>query len=484
MEIRKGMRVTLPASKISLLMSLIIIALTISSTTAQAAPSAVNGTLMAIPQPTSQANRALNWLASNQLGDGSFGAYYEDETAAAAYAFWLNDSSSTHATRAASYLAGQLESSSTWFWTSYGEADFAGNVLYTLGAIRQLSSVNDMTAVAARLLEWQKSNGGFVGYYDTNVNANVTSSVDTSMALWGMTHAQAMPLSNETSAVKYLLSLQNSDGSFNLTKTIASSPIDSLGPDHASTTALSILALHDLSFTRNDVQISKALTFLTNAESSNFGQHVYAASLSALAFTALSQQEQASAAVQFILSQQNSDGGFSDLSRSSSPNSNALDTAWASIAIQLVPPSESVNAPPVARVTSSSQNPMIGVADLFSGKGSYDPDRDGLSYKWTFGDGGSATGMNATHAYERSGNFTVTLTIVDTGSNPSSLSSTASLTVSVQPETVQPSSSLPVTTMELGGAVALAVAILLSAFYLVLRRQKRRNSSSNAPVQN
>lgn len=462
----------------------IIIALALSSNTTEAAPFAVNRVFMASSQPTSPVTRALNWLASNQLGDGSFGAYYEDETAAAAYTFWLNDSSSIHATKAASYLAGQLGSSSTWFWTSYGEADFAGNVLYMLAATRQLSLVSNMPAVAARLLEWQKSNGGFVGYYDTDVNANVTSSVDTSMALWGMTHAQAMPLSNQTSAVNYLLSLQNSDGSFNLTKTTASTPIDSLGPDQASTTALSILALHDLSFTRNDVQISNALTFLANAESSNFGQHVYAASLSALAFTALSQQEQASAAVQFILSQQNSDGGFSDLSRSSSPNSNALDTAWASIAIQSVPPLKGVNAPPLARITSSSQNPMIGVSDLFSGKGSYDPDGDGLSYKWTFGDGGSATGMNTTHAYERSGNFTVTLTTVDSGANPSALSNTASLTVSVQPETVQASSNLPLTTLTIGGAVAVAVAILLSALYLVLRQQNRRKMPSNARDQN
>lgn len=470
----------MPALKIALLMGLIILS-PIFLSLPHEATTRVLGRVQSV---SSQLNRALNWLASNQLGDGSFGAYYEDETAAAAYAFWLNDSSSTHATRAASYLAGQLGSSSTWFWTSYGEADFAGNVLYILGATRQLSLVSNVSAVAARLLEWQKSNGGFVGYYDTNANANVTSSVDTGMALWGLTHAQAMPLSNETSAVNYLLSLQNSDGSFNLTKTIASSSIDSLGPDQASTTALSILALHDVSFTRNDVQISKALTFLTNAESSNFGQHVYAASLSALAFTALSQQEQASAAVQFILSQQNSDGGFSDTSRSSSPNSNALDTAWASIAIQLVPPSESVNAPPVARVTVSSQNPTIGVVDLFSGKGSYDPDGDGLSYEWTFGDGGSATGMNATHAYMRPGNFTMSLTTVDSGSNPSVLSNTASLTISVQPETVQASSSLPLITTELGVAVAVAIAILLSAFYLLFRRQRRTTSSSSAPIQN
>jgi len=460
-------------------MSLIILTLTYSSIANGATPRVVERVQSVTSQPISQLNKALSWLVANQLGDGSFGQYFEDETAAAAYAFWLNDSGSAHATGAGSYLAGKLMDTSTWFWTSYGEADFSGNVLYTLGATRQLSLVSDVSGVASRLLEWQRSDGGFAGYYDTSANANVTSSVDTDMALWGLTHAQAMPLSNEASAIKYLLSLQNTDGSFNLTSSIPSSSIDSLGPDQVSTTALSVLVLRDLSFTHNDVSISKALTFLANAESSNFGGHVYAASLSALAFMALSLPGQASMAVQFILSQQSGDGGFTDSSRSSFPNSNALDTAWASIAIETVPSRENVNVPPVARITASSQNPMIGAADLFSGKGSYDPDGDGLSYKWTFGDGGSATGVNATHAYLRSGNFTVTLTSVDSGSNPSALSDTASLTISVQPENVQASSSLPLTTVELGAVVAL-VAILLSAFYILLRRGTKRNGTSNA----
>ena len=483
METRKCMRVTLPASKIPLLMSLIILALACSSITTGAGPSLVGGVLMSSSQPTSQANRALNWLASNQSSDGSFGAYFEDETAAAAYAFWLNDSSSVHATKAASYLAGQLGSTSTWFWTNFGEADFPGDVLYTLGATRQLSLISNVPAVASRLLEWQRSNGGFAGYYDTNANANVTSSVDTDMALWSMTHAQYMPLTNQTVAVKYLLSLQNSDGSFNLTSSISSSSLDALGPDKASTTALTILVLHDLSFTRNDVPISNALAFLANSESSNFGGHVYAASLSSLSFTAFSLPGHASDAARYVLSQQNGDGGFGDTSRSST-NSNALDTAWASIAIQLVHSAENVNLPPVAKITVTSQTPVIGVTDLFSGKGSLDSDGDALSYKWTFGDGGSATGVNATHTYLRSGNFSLTLTTVDSGSNPSALSNTASLTISVQAETIQASSSLPLTTMELGGVVAVAVAILLSALYLLLRRHRRTNSPSNASVQN
>src|SRR6266849_3342910 len=402
-------------------MGLVILSLTFSSSPHEATPRIVGRVQLVSSQPISQLNGALNWLISNQSGDGSLGPYFEDETAAAAYAFSLNDSSSARATKAASYLAGQLGSSSTWFWTSFGEADFPGNVLYALGATRQLSLISNVSAVASRLLEWQRSNGGFAGYYDTNANANVTSSVDTDMAVWGMTHAQSIPLSNQTAAVKYLLSLQNPDGSFSLTSSIPSSAFDALGPDKASTTALTVLVLHDLSFTRNDVPISNALAFLANSESSNFGGHVYAASLSSLAFMAFSLPGYASDAVRFVLAQQNGDGGFDDTGRSST-NSNALDTAWASIAIQLVHSAENVNLPPVAKVTVSSRTLVMGAADLYSGEGSFDLDGDALSYRWAFGDGGSATGVNATHTYLRSGNFTVTMTTVDSGSNPSALS--------------------------------------------------------------
>jgi PKD repeat protein len=35
-------------------------------------------------------------------------------------------------------------------------------------------------------------------------------------------------------------------------------------------------------------------------------------------------------------------------------------------------------------------------------------------FHWDFGDGGTATGQTATHAYQAAGSFTVTLTVVDT----------------------------------------------------------------------
>jgi hypothetical protein len=85
------------------------------------------------------------------------------------------------------------------------------------------------------------------------------------------------------------------------------------------------------------------LDFLTSTISKNFTiasdhkGHVYAASLSALALATFGRMSQANDAVAFILSQQDSDGGFRDIGRGSS-GSNALDTGWAAIALEQVQP--------------------------------------------------------------------------------------------------------------------------------------------------
>jgi len=56
-----------------------------------------------------------------------------------------------------------------------------------------------------------------------------------------------------------------------------------------------------------------------------------------LVFADYSYANDAAATDNFILSQQNSDGGFRDIIRSST-GSNALDTGWAAVALQLWSP--------------------------------------------------------------------------------------------------------------------------------------------------
>src|SRR2546428_12108913 len=59
--------------------------------------------------------RVLRWLAMNQSVDGSYGAYFEHETAAAAYALWLNHSSSSNEAREFSLVSSELDNSLSWF---------------------------------------------------------------------------------------------------------------------------------------------------------------------------------------------------------------------------------------------------------------------------------------------------------------------------------------------------------------------------------
>jgi subtilisin len=75
------------------------------------------------------------------------------------------------------------------------------------------------------------------------------------------------------------------------------------------------------------------------------------------------------------------------------------------------PPPPPGNAAPTASFSSS----CAALACDFDGSSSSDPDGDALAYAWNFGDGGSATGPIASHAYGADGTYTVTLTVTDAG---------------------------------------------------------------------
>ncbi len=284
---------------------------------------------------TNAINSALNWLTSHQLSDGSYGSLTDHEVAPAGDALWIRYRDISNVVLAYGFLKNEMQSSTTWFWGGGGflaEADIPGEILYSFDVSQHLGNLN-LSSVTARLLAFQQPNGGFKGYFDPTQGKQVTSSVDTALAVWGLANAKAGSKTNQQSAVNYLFSLQKPEGSFNLTKTVASDSLYSLGPDADSMTALVILVLKDLSFTISDSHVLSALNFLSSASKSNFGGHVYAASLSALAFTAYYRPGNVSQAVNFLLSQQNGDGGFRDTNRAST-GSNALDTGWAAVALQ------------------------------------------------------------------------------------------------------------------------------------------------------
>jgi prenyltransferase beta subunit len=234
-----------------------------------------------------------------------------------------------------------LDNSSSWFWGNYGEFDIPGVSLYSIASSSNLQLIQ-RSSVASNFLEAQQTNGGFLGFWPSGASNPVTSSVDTAESLRGLISARAINASRQQLAVNYLISLQNFDGSFNLTNVEPYFTDYSLGPEPVSITALTLLTLKDASYTDANTHVSKALDFLINASSkysliANDTSAVYSASLSALAFYAFGRTADAYNAIAFILSHQNSDGGFRDSTRSSS-GSNALDTAWASIALEQVVP--------------------------------------------------------------------------------------------------------------------------------------------------
>ncbi|TFW00235.1 PKD domain-containing protein [Leifsonia flava] len=93
------------------------------------------------------------------------------------------------------------------------------------------------------------------------------------------------------------------------------------------------------------------------------------------------------------------------------------------------------NAAPTASFTSTSG---VLTADV-DGSASADSDGTISSYSWSFGDGGTATGPTATHAYTAGGTYTVTLTVTDNQGATATTSS--SVVVASPPPNVPPAAS-------------------------------------------
>src|SRR2546427_11599296 len=173
-------RVTLPASKAVMVLAVLFV---LVASTTFTYTFGTSGRVMNAPLSSSRSSSldgALQWLAGNQSSDGSYGAYEEGLAATAAYALWLNNSISPKAALSYSWLATQLNGSSSWFWGT--EADVPGAVLYSISSSSNLHLINT-TSVATNLLQLQQSHSGFEGYYDSTAGQPVTSSVDTDMAL-------------------------------------------------------------------------------------------------------------------------------------------------------------------------------------------------------------------------------------------------------------------------------------------------------------
>ena len=87
---------------------------------------------------------------------------------------------------------------------------------------------------------------------------------------------------------------------------------------------------------------------------------------------------------------------------------------------------------PTAEFTVSPRYALPYESFVFDASGSSDPDGSIVSYEWNFGDGATATGVTATHAYGHRGFYTTTLKVTDNGG----LTDCTRKTIAVQPVTV------------------------------------------------
>ncbi len=71
------------------------------------------------------------------------------------------------------------------------------------------------------------------------------------------------------------------------------------------------------------------------------------------------------------------------------------------------------NSAPIASFSLGHENLLPGQAVSFDASDSIDPEKGDLSYKWTFGDGRTATGSTVAHTYQAEGTYVVTLTVMD-----------------------------------------------------------------------
>ena len=73
----------------------------------------------------------------------------------------------------------------------------------------------------------------------------------------------------------------------------------------------------------------------------------------------------------------------------------------------------STNRMPVASFTVARDTVAAGEEVAFGASGSKDADGTIVAYRWEFGDGGTASGVNAVHTWMQPGEFTIRLTVVD-----------------------------------------------------------------------
>jgi RHS repeat-associated protein len=134
-------------------------------------------------------------------------------------------------------------------------------------------------------------------------------------------------------------------------------------------------------------------------------------------------------------------GSAISLSNPTSVSAEFTPVVFGNYSFQLVvDDGELKSAPDTVEISMANRSPtasaggpytgMVGVPLQFAGSGG-DPDGDGVTFNWNFGDGGTASGARPTHTYEIPGIFTVTLTVNDSRGAFATAQASATVTASL-----------------------------------------------------
>ncbi len=102
----------------------------------------------------------------------------------------------------------------------------------------------------------------------------------------------------------------------------------------------------------------------------------------------------------------------------------------------------------MAAITSPASNVTVasGASVAFAGSATDSNSSATLSYAWTFGDGGSASGASANHAFTNTGSSAITYTVTFKATDNTGASASATRQVTVNPASTAPSLNLQVST--------------------------------------
>lgn len=269
---------------------------------------------------------AQNWLVNHQGANGDFNnAFFSGDASAALTALPTANKALT-----ANYLNIELNNFASF--STWGDAQSAA---YAIAAMHGNSfPIDNESAVINKLLTFRdNTTGGFIGWYEAPAFNQVTSAPDTALALIALKTTNTLNPAELTQSLNYLLSLQNPDGSYNLTANTESSGLAAFTPTKQSTTALVLMALAVNGLNEsNTPQVTQSLNYLENQIQcqSPIAQNSNALALTAAALNIFSKTQSAQFAAYYLQQNEQPDGGFFEPARGSN-NENPIDTALASI---------------------------------------------------------------------------------------------------------------------------------------------------------